>query len=154
MSLQVSPIPVGYEAAIPMLALHNAAEAIEFYRKAFGATELSCLRETNGKIAHAELQINSAKIMLADEYSGDNVSPKSLQGSTVIIHLYVEDADAVVAQALAAGATLLRPVTDQFYGDRSGNIQDPFGHRWIIASHWEDLSMDEIEQRFQTLEGM
>ena len=151
MSLQISPIPVGYEAAIPMLALHNAAEAIEFYQKAFGATELSRLKEANGKIAHAELQVNSAKIMLADEYPGDNASPQSLQGSSVIIHLYVEDADAVVAQALAAGATLLSPVTDQFYGDRSGKVQDPFGHNWIIASHREDLSMGEIEQRFQTL---
>lgn len=134
-----------------MLALHNAAEAIEFYQKAFGATELSRLSEADGKIAHAELTIGAAKIMLADEYPSENTSPQSLKGSTVIIHLYVENVDAVVAQAVAAGATLLRPVSDQFYGDRSGKVQDPFGHLWMIASHREDLSMDEIEQRFQTL---
>ena len=151
MSTQIAPIPAGYEAAIPMLALHNAAEAIEFYQKAFGATELSRLNEADGKIAHAELQFGAAKIMLADEYPGDNASPQSLKGSTVIIHLYVDDVDAVVAQAVTAGATLLSPVTDQFYGDRSGKVQDPFGHLWIIASHREDLSMDEIEQRFQAL---
>lgn len=147
----VKPIPDGYQSAIPYLAIKDAVNAIEFYKKAFGAVEEMCLAYPDGKIAHAEMTIGDARIMIADEDPAYNVSPQTLSGSTVSINVYVEDVDALVNQAVAAGATLRFPVQDQFYGDRSGLVVDPFGHVWIIATHTEDVPYEEMHQRFLAL---
>jgi PhnB protein len=139
-------------AITPYLCCKNAAAAIDFYKKAFGATEEYRLAEPDGRVGHAELCINGALFMLADEYPDMGVlSPQSIGGSAVGIHLYVDDADAVAAKAAEAGATILRPVTDQFYGDRSGTIQDPFGHRWFVSTKKETLDGDEIKRRYDEL---
>jgi len=144
----VRAVPEGYHTVAPHLCVDNGAQALEFYRKAFGAAEVNCLKIPGGKIGHAEIQIGDSRIMLSDEFPDfGNRSPKSFGGTPVIIHLYVEDVDAVAGQALAAGATVLIPVADQFYGDRSGRIQDPFGHVWIISTHIEDVTPEEVERR-------
>lgn len=132
----------------PYLCVRSAAQAIEFYKDAFGAKELSRLAEPNGKIGHAEIAIGEAHIMLADEYPELEVlSPQSIGGSPVTIHLVVDDVDAIVSRAVAAGARIVRPVADQFYGDRTGRIQDPFGHVWSIATHVGDVPEDEVRRR-------
>jgi PhnB protein len=144
----VKPIPEGYHSVTPYLILNAAGDAIAFYRKALGATEVMRMNDPSGKIHHAEVSIGSSRIMLADEHPEiQALSPKTIGGSPVSIHLYVEDVDAAVDRAVAAGAKLIRPVVDQFYGDRVGGIEDPFGHRWFIATHKEDLTMDEIRRR-------
>ncbi len=148
--MPVPHIPPGYSTATPYLIVAGAAKAIAFYQKAFGATEVMRF-EHGGMIGHAEIQIGDSRIMLADEmpemgYKG----PKSLGGSPVGLMLYVPDADRVFAQAIAAGAKSVQPVQDQFYGDRSGNLQDPFGHQWTVATHTEDLSPEELERRFKS----
>ncbi len=128
--------------------VRHGAKAIEFYVNAFGAVERDRMQDPSGKIHHAEITIGDSCMMLADEHPESGaLAPETIGGSPVGLHLYVEDVDAVVAKAVAAGATLTRPVADQFYGDRVGGITDPFGHRWFIATHKEDLSMDEIRQR-------
>ncbi len=148
MTNQVKAIPEGYEGATPYLSIKGAAEAIEFYKKAFGATETMRLADPSGKIGHAEIKIGKANVMLADEYPEMGfVSPKTLGGSPVTLHLYVEDVDAVASQVEAAGAKVLRPVEDQFYGDRGGELEDPFGHRWFIATRIEDISPEEMKKR-------
>lgn len=145
----VKPIPAGLAGATPYLCIRDAARAIEFYKQAFGATESYRLTEPSGKVGHAEIKIGQALIMLADEYpEHGNRSPQTIGGSPVNIHLYVEDADAMVSQAVAAGAKLLRPVQDEFYGDRAGKLEDPFGHVWFIATHKEDVSPEEMQKRF------
>jgi len=152
MSTKVKPIPDGHHGATPYLCCKDAARAIEFYKKAFGATEVMRMAEPSGRIGHAELKIGEAVFMLSDEYAEMGVrSPQSLGGSPISIHLYVEDVDALAARAVAAGATLQRPVTDQFYGDRSGWLVDPFGHRWNISTHKEDVSAEELQRRFEKL---
>ena len=144
----VKPIPAGYHNVTPYLMVRNAAAAIEFYKKAFNAEELMRFPGPGGKIMHAEVKIGDSPVMLADEMpDGGYVGPKTLGGAAVSMLLYVEDVDARVAQAVAAGATLKRPVEDQFYGDRVGTIVDPFGHVWSISTHKEDLSMEEIHKR-------
>jgi len=144
----VKPIPDGHHAVTPYLSVNGAAAAIEFYRRAFGAREVMRMAQPDGRIGHAELEVGDSRIMLADEFPEMNFrAPSSLGGSPVHLHLYVEDADAVVARAVAAGATLTRPVQDQFYGDRSGTVTDPHGHVWHVATHKEDLSMAELERR-------
>jgi PhnB protein len=146
--MAVKPIPEGYHSVTPYLCAKGAARAIEFYKKAFSATERMRIMQPDGRVGHAELRIGDSVIMLADEFLEMGVrSPESLGGSPVTIHLYVEDADAVFNQAVAAGATVKRPVADQFYGDRSGGIVDPFGHIWWISTHKEDLSSEEIVKR-------
>jgi PhnB protein len=146
--MAVKPIPEGYEGATPYLSCKNAAEAIEYYKKAFGATELMRMPDPNGRIGHAELRIGKAVIMLSDEWrEGDHLSPKSLGGSPVGIMLYFEDVDKIAQQAVAAGGELTRPLKDEFYGDRTGTLVDPFGHRWFIATHKEDVPPDEMERR-------
>ena len=135
----VRAIPEGYHSVTPYLAVDDAAAAIEFYKQAFGATERMRLATPGGKVGHAEIEIGSSCIMLSDEWPDRGFrGPKTVGGTPVTLHLYVEDVDAVVAQALATGAKVVRPVKDQFYGDRSGTIEDPFGHVWHVATHKED----------------
>jgi PhnB protein len=148
MTGKVSPIPKGYHTATPYLIVKDAARAIEFYKKAFGAMELMRMPGAGGKIGHAEIKIGDSPIMLADEVPGMGFrSPESIGGSPVSILLYVEDVDAVFNEAVAAGAKVQRPVADQFYGDRSGGVTDPFGHVWYIATHKEDVSPEEMKKR-------
>ncbi len=148
MTTKVKPIPEGYHTATPYLIVKDAARAIEFYKKAFGATELMRMADASGKIGHAEIKIGDSPIMLADEVPGMGYrSPESLGGSPVSILLYVEDVDAVFNQAVAAGAKVERPVKDQFYGGRTGGVTDPFGHVWYIATHKEDVSPEELQKR-------
>jgi PhnB protein len=133
------------------LIVKDAANAMEFYKKAFGATELMRLSEPSGRIGHAEIKIGNSIIMLADEFPDMGYhSPQSLGGSPVSILLYVEDVDARYNQAVTAGAKALRPVKDQFYGDRSGTLVDPFGHVWSLATHKQDMSPEEIQKRFES----
>jgi PhnB protein len=150
MANQVKPIPDGYHAVTPYLTIKDASKAIEFYKKAFQATERMRMPDPSGKIMHAELQIGDSVIMLADESEQmGNKSPQSIGGTPVGFCIYVKEVDAVVKTATAAGATVLKPIQDQFYGDRSGTVQDPFGHIWTIATHIEDVSPDEMRKRMQ-----
>ena len=144
---KVQPIPAGYSAVTPYLAVRGAAQAIEFYKKAFGAKEIMRMPGPDGKLGHAEVRIGNSRVMLSDEHEAMAFfGPQTRGGTTVLIHLYVRDADATVARAVAAGAKVVRPVQDQFYGDRSGSIEDPFGHLWYVATHTKDLSMAEIKR--------
>jgi PhnB protein len=148
MDTNVKPIPDGYEAATPYLIIKNAAQAIEFYKKAFGAEELMRIPAPENKIGHAEIRIGRAPIMLADEFSDIGfLSPTSLGGSPVGVLIYLEDVDAVFGRALAMGADVVKPLVDQFYGDRAGTIKDPFGHIWTLATRKENLSAATIQQR-------
>lgn len=148
--MAAKPVPTGPRGATPYLIIKDAARALEFYKQAFGAVELLRLGDPNGRVEHAEIRIGDAPIMLADEFLDIGAqSPETLGGSPVCIHLYVEDVDAVAERALAAGARVVRPVKDQFYGDRSGTFADPFGHIWTIATHTEDLSPEEIQRRVE-----
>ena len=148
MPAAVKAIPEGYHTVTPYLILSGAGDAIAFYKKALGAEEVMRLGGPGGKIGHAEIKIGNSRIMLADEHPElQALSPRTVGGSPVSIHLYVENVDAAVERAVAAGAKLVRPVADQFYGDRVGGIEDPFGYRWFIATHKEDLTMDEIRRR-------
>jgi PhnB protein len=141
-------VPEGYHTATPYLIMDDAARAIDFYKRAFGANELLRYDAPGGKIGHAEVKVGDSVIMLADEYPDMGYrSPKAIGGTPVSIMLYIDDVDAQFKQAVAAGATALRPVADQFYGDRSGTLEDPFGHVWTLATHVEDLSHEEILRR-------
>jgi PhnB protein len=145
---KVKPVPKGYHTATPYLIVNDGAMAIKFYKKAFGATEIMNMKAPGGKTMHAEIQIGDSRIMLADECPEMGArSPQALGGSPVSIMLYVEDVDALAKKAVAAGAKVLRPVQDQFYGDRSGGFEDPFGHSWHLSTHIEDVSPDEIKKR-------
>lgn len=140
-------IPKGYHAVTPYLACKGAAQAIDFYKQAFGAAEVMRMPGPQDSIGHAEIRIGDARIMLADEYPAmEFLSPQARGGTTVHIHVYVRDVDAMVERAVAAGAMLLRPVEDKFYGDRSGSVQDPFGHVWHLATHTRDLSMAQLRK--------
>ena len=147
------PIPAGYEHATPYLVCKHAAQAIEFYKKAFGATELYRIPMPDGKVGHAEIKISGATIMLSDEFPEHGKSPATLGGSTVSLLVYVTDVDAFAERAVAAGAILAQPVKDQFYGDRSCRLHDPSGHNWSFATHIEDVSREEIKNRAQKLYG-
>ncbi len=150
MTSKVKPIPEGYHTVTPYLIIKDAASAIEFYKKAFRATEVMRMTDPSGKVLHAEIKIGDSPIMMSDEFPEmDARSPQSFGGSPVSIHLYVEDIDTLASQAIAAGAKVLRPVQDQFYGDRSGTFADPFGHVWHISTHKEDVSPEEIRKRFE-----
>ncbi|HYR95910.1 MAG TPA: VOC family protein [Candidatus Binatus sp.] len=154
MTSKAKPIPDGQHPLTPYLCVRDASRAIEFYTKAFGATESMRIAQPDGKIGHAELRIGDATIMLADEFPDfDVVSPQSLGGSPVTLHLYVADVDAFARRAVSAGAKLLRPVEDQFYGDRVGRLADPFGHVWMVATHQEDVSPEEMQRRARALYG-
>ena len=141
----------GHQALTPMLAYTNAAAAIDFYKAAFGASELTRLNDQDGKVSHCELVIGEARIMVADEYPGYNHSPEELGGSTVVLNLYVADADAFVDRAVGSGAKLLKAVENQFYGDRAGRIEDLFGYVWIIATHITDVTADDLQIRYASL---
>jgi PhnB protein len=149
----VEPVPAGHQGAIPYLTVDAASEAIAFYREAFAAVETMRI-EHEGKIGHAEMLIGAAKIMLCDEFPDhDALSPQTIGGTPVLIHLYVEDVDQFTSRAIEAGLRVLRPVENQFYGDRGGKFEDPFGHRWWIASRQEELSQAEIVRRATALHG-
>jgi PhnB protein len=147
-------IPDGHHGPRPYLVAANAAGCIEFYKQALGARERFRLAEPSGRIGHAELDIGGAVLMIADEHPERDVrGPRSIGGSPVTIHLYVEDVDATMRRAEAAGAKLRRPVEDQFYGDRGGMFEDPGGHLWWIATHKKDVAPDELQRRAQKLHG-
>ena len=150
--MAVRPIPEGYHTATPYLIVKGAANAIEFYKKAFDATEVMRMPDPAGRIMHAEIQVGNSRIMMADEMPEMGFrGPQSLGGTPVSILLYVNDVDAQAKKATAAGAKVMRPVENQFYGDRSGTFTDPFGHVWTIATHKEDLSNEEIQKRFESV---
>lgn len=150
--MTVKPIPDGYHGVTPYLSIDGAAAAIAFYIQAFGAVELFRLSIPGGGIGHAEITIGGLPIMLADPCEEQHFrSPQSLGGSPVGLHLYVEDVDAVFARAVAAGAKPVKPVQDQFYGDRTGTLEDPFGHLWFLATRKEDLDPEEIGRRADAL---
>jgi len=149
---KVQPIPAGYHSVTPYLSIRGAADAIEFYKKAFGAKEIMRMPGPGGSIGHAEIRIGDSRIMLADEFAAmDFLSPKARGGTTVTIHLYMKDVDTAIARASAAGAKVVRPVQDQFYGDRTGSLEDPFGHVWHISTHKEDVPMAELKRRAANL---
>jgi PhnB protein len=148
----VKAIPDGYRSVTPYLIVKGAGRAIDFYKKVFGATERMRMGGPNGTIGHAELEIDDSVVMLADECPDMGFrSPQSIGGSGVSLHLYVKDVDACFNRAVASGAKALRPVQDQFYGDRSGTVEDPFGHVWSISTHKEDLSPEEIQKRMEVM---
>jgi PhnB protein len=150
----VRPIAEGYHTASPYLITTKAAAALEFYCAAFGATVKRRLAMPDGKIMHAEIKIGDSIIMLADEFPSHGAfGPDHFGGSPVSVVLYVEDADALYLQAIEAGASSLRPMADQPFGDRTGTLRDPFGHRWILTTHIEDVSDEEIERRFAAMIG-
>lgn len=142
------PIPEGYHTATPYLIIRGASDAIEFYKKAFGATELFRIPAPDGKVGHAEIKIGDSPIMLADEYPDMGYKgPLSLGGSPVSIMIYVEDVDTVFNRAVASGGSVKEAVSDKFYGDRMGTLTDPFGHVWHVSTHKEDISPEEMERR-------
>ncbi|HSE89856.1 MAG TPA: VOC family protein [Candidatus Binatia bacterium] len=148
MAKNAKSIPRGYRTVTPYLIIKDAASAIDYYKQTFKAKALMCLSETSGKIGHAEIKIGDSRIMLADEYlEVGSRGPESFGGSPVSILLYVEDCDDIFNRALAKGAKIVKPMSDQFYGDRAGTLEDPFEHIWTIATHKEDLTSEEILQR-------
>jgi len=147
-------IPDGYHSVTPYLIIEGASKAIDFYKDAFGAVELFRMAGPDGRVAHAEIKIGDSPIMLADEHLEMDVrSPTALGNTPVGLMIYVEDCDAVYNQAVAAGAKVLKPLMDQFYGDRNGTVVDPFGHKWTIATHKEDVSPEEMDRRVQAMAG-
>jgi PhnB protein len=142
------PIPDDYPRLMPYLIVDGAAEAIEFYGSVLGASERMRMPGPDGKLGHAELQIGDSVVMLADENPGMNIrGPRTIGGTPVTLHVYVEDADTAFERAVQAGAKPLRPVEDQFYGDRSGQFEDPYGHRWNVTTHVEDVPAEEMQRR-------
>lgn len=151
-SKKVLVVPKGYHSITPYLIVNHGANAIEFYKKAFGAKELMRIAKEDGKVKHAELQMGDSRIMLADECPELNaVSPEAGHHSPVGIHLYIKDVDAVIERAVAAGAKLTRPVENMFYGDRAGSIVDPFGHSWYVSTHIEDVTPAQMKKRIAAM---
>jgi PhnB protein len=151
--MPVKPIPDGYHSVTPYLIVKGAARAIDFYKKAFDAREIFRMEGPDGKVGHAEIQIGDSRVMLADEHPEVGAVAPAPGGHPVSFLLYVDDVDQWFPRALAAGAKQLRAVTDQFYGDRTGMLTDPFGHTWSIATHKEDLSPDELQRRAAAAHG-
>ncbi len=148
----VKPVPEGYHNVTPYLFVRAAANAIDFYKNAFGATETVRMPGPDGRIMHAEIRIGDSIVMLADENPSMGImSPQTVGGCPVSLHVYVENVDAIVEKAVASGAKLLRPVKDQFYGDRSGTLLDPFGHMWSVGTHIEDVSHEEMRKRMKAM---
>jgi PhnB protein len=154
--MPVNPIPEGYHGLIPSLAVDDAARAIEFYQQAFGATERMRMPGPEGKIGHAELEIGGSVLMLSDPFPQSSIKPpKELGGTCVGIFMYVADVDAVVEQAVAAGAKVTMAPADMFWGDRFGKVTDPFGHEWQLATHTEDVSPEQMAERVkEAMSGM
>jgi PhnB protein len=151
-AMAVNPVPKGYNSVTPYLIVNGAARAIEFYKLAFGATEIMRMPGPNGRVMHAELRIGDSVIMLADEpENGTYKSAQALGGTPVSLMIYIADVDKVFERALSAGAKQTRAVQDQFYGDRSGNLTDPFGHSWTVSTHVEDVSPEEMQRRMAEL---
>lgn len=145
--MAVKPIPEGYHTLTPTLTIRGAAQAIEFYKKAFGAVERGVMKGPDGKVMHAELRIGDSIFMLADEFPDfGSLSPQSIGGSGTGLHIYIEDVDSAFDRAIGAGAVVEMPVSDMFWGDRYGKLVDPFGHKWSIATHIRDMSPKEIEE--------
>lgn len=150
--MTVKPIPDGYHSVTPYLIVNGAARAIDFYKQAFGATELLRMDGPDGSVGHAEIKIGDSPVMLADEHPQMGFrSPRTLGGAGISLMIYLENVDEVFPRAIAAGAKELRAIQDQFYGDRSGTLEDPFGHVWTISTHKEDLSNEEMIRRSQEL---
>jgi PhnB protein len=148
MTAKAKPIPEKYHTVTPYLIVHDAVQAIEFYKRAFGAVELFRMAGPGGKVGHAEIRIGDSNVMLADEHPEMGArSPRSIGGSPVSMLVYVENVDAFFNQAVSAGAKVVRPIENKFYGDRSGGLEDPFGYQWFIATHIEDLSPEELQRR-------
>lgn len=151
---KVKPVPDGMHSVTPHLVCARAADAIQFYKKAFGAVEEGRLPGPNGKLMHALIRIEGSAVMLCDEMpEWGALGPKALNGSPVTIHLYVADADTVAARAVAAGAKITMPVADMFWGDRYGKLEDPFGHHWSIGTHLRDVTPEEMQQAMQKMAG-
>lgn len=149
----IKPIPDGYHSVTPYIIIKGAAAAIDYYKSAFGATELFRM-EHEGKVGHAEIKIGDSPIMLADEHPEMNAfSPKTVGGTPVSLMIYVEDVDSMFKRAIELGGTEMKPLQDQFYGDRSGTLTDPFGHVWTVATHMEDLTPEEIDSRAAAAHG-
>jgi PhnB protein len=152
--MPVSPIPPGYHNVTPYLVIDGAARALAWYVKAFGASEIMRLATPGGKIGHAEIQIGDSHVMLADEHPEMGAkAPGAFGGSPISLHLYVSDVDVTMVRAEAAGATVKSPAEDKFYGDRLGSLLDPFGHTWHVATHVEDVAMEEIERRMAAMDS-
>jgi PhnB protein len=144
---QVAPIPAGFSTITPHLVCEGAADAIEFYKKAFGATDMGRMPGPGGKLMHATIQIGNALVMLVDDFPDwGSLGPKALKGSPVVLHLYVEDVDAWYQRAVEAGATAKMPPADMFWGDRYGQVTDPFGHTWSIATHKRDMTPEQMQE--------
>lgn len=150
MQTQVNPIPEGYHSLTPYLIVRDASKAIEFYKNAFGAKELYRMDAPGGKIGHCELQIGDSRIMMADEFPNMGAAPEGGPSSFSLV-LYVENVDELFNRAVAAGATVVRALKDEFYGDRMGTLQDPFGHKWNLATHVEDVSPEEMKKRAEKM---
>ena len=149
----VKPVPEGYRTVTPYLCINGASDAIDWYTKVFGAKELMRLAAPDGSLGHAEIEIGDSRLMLADEYPDIGfVSPKSLGGSTAHLMVYVDDCDATVDAAVKAGARVVQPAENKFYGDRSAHIEDPFGHNWNVSTHVEDVSEEEMAKRASELD--
>jgi PhnB protein len=150
--MAVKPIPDGYHTVTPYLIVKGGAQAIDFYKQAFGATEVARVPGPGGKIMHAEIGIGDSRVMLADEFPERGIHAPGPERSSVSIMLYVNDVDAVAKQAVAAGAKIVRPVENQFYGDRTGTLSDPFGHTWHVGTHVEDVSPEEMKKRMAAMQ--
>jgi len=149
---RVKPIPEGCHALTPYLRVKEAAMAIEFYKMAFGAREIFRLSEPSGRIGHAELEIGDSRLMICDEFPEKGLfAPHGSDEAPMVIHLYVEDVDSIARHALAAGARIVNDVRDEFYGDRTCKLVDPYGHYWFVATHKEDVAPDELQRRFSIL---
>ena len=155
MAGKAKPVPDGYHTVTVYISLRGASEAIDFYKKAFGAEELSRMAMPDGKVGHAEIQIGDSRIMLADEFpempDAVAMSPKTFGGTTFGFNVYLPDVDAAFQKAVDAGAKIRRPVADQFYGDRSGIVEDPFGHIWTLSTHIEDIAPEEVKKRMEAM---
>lgn len=150
MANKAKTVPEGYHTVTPYMTVRDAVSAIDFYRRAFGAELVMKLDMPDGKIAHAEMRIGDSVIMMSEENpEWGNKSPLTLGGSPMFLMIYLPDVDAAFAKALAAGATVVRPVEDQFYGDRAGTLKDPYGHQWTLGTHMEDLSQEEVQRRME-----
>lgn len=148
--MAVKPIPEGYHSVTPYLSIKGAGKALDFYKQAFGATEIMRMAGPNGTIAHAEIRIGDSPVMMADAVPNMScASPDTLQSTSVGLMIYVKDVDTVFANAIETGATEVRPVLNQFYGDRSGTLKDPFGHVWTISTHVEDVAPEEMQRRME-----